>query len=320
MIPGLQTPSERVRAPRFAPRSIGVTSLRPNTTSLRPDTEPEPTPRASGSRVRRWHVAFGCGLAVTAVAVAATWPSRAAHPKNAPEPTVVSGRAGLKTTSSGASERWFPGTATITIDPALAAATPGAKDAIIAAFGAWASSGASLPQLAFDSTSTPGQAVQDGVNRLLLGPITVPGQEADLAITITYADTSTGEIIEADTIFNDAYDWTSVGSDGIACSTGYDLQNVATHEAGHFFGLGEDYDDTTTTMYVSSLPCQTSKRTLTSSDVTVMSGLYAKAPATSAAAGCGARIAPGSSTDGAAWAALGVVALVATRRRRSVRP
>jgi hypothetical protein len=120
--------------------------------------------------------------------------------------------------------------------------------------------------------------VQDGVNRLLLGPITVPGQEGDLAITISYADTDAGERIEADTIFNNAYDWTSIGSgtdQRAACRNRYDLQNVGTHEAGHFFGLDEDYQDQSTTMYVSSMPCQISKRTLSHSDVPVMSGLYA---------------------------------------------
>jgi MYXO-CTERM domain-containing protein len=289
--------------------------------SLRPATEPaEARTPAPGSRRRRWQVGLGCVLAATAVTFAATWPSHSPHSKTGPEPGVVSGRAGLKTTPSGASERWFPGGATITIDPTLAAATPAAKDAVIGAFGAWASSGASLPQLSFDSISTPGQAAQDGVNRLLLGPITIPGQETDLAITITYADTTTGEIIEADTIFNSAYDWTSVGPDAAGCSGAYDLQNVATHEAGHFFGLGEDYDDHTTTMYVSSQPCQTSKRALTPSDVSVMSGLYAQDPKSTQAAGCGATIAPGGNTGGAAWAAIGVVALVVARRRRFARP
>lgn len=315
MLPGLHLPSNRGQALPAGRRSTGLSSLRPNTTSLRPATEPEGTAPAPKSRVRQWHLALGCVLASAAVLSAAAWQSHG-HLRGKPEQSVASGRAGLRTTSSGADERWSPGSATITIDPTLASATPAARDAIANAFGAWASSSASLPQLTFDASSTPGEAVQDGVNRLLFGPITLQGQETDLAVTVTYADTDTGEIIEADTIFNSAYDWTSVGS-GTACSAQYDLQNVATHEAGHFFGLGEDYDDQSTTMYVSSLPCQTSKRTLAQSDVTVVSGLYAQPSQSSAGAGCGARIAPGSGADGGALAAVGLVAMVVARRRRA---
>jgi hypothetical protein len=209
--------------------------------------------------------------------------------------SVVSGRAGLRKTSSGAVEHWSSPALTITIDPSLAAATPTAKQAIMDAFGAWASSGAYLPQVTVDVTTTPGSVAQDGVNRLLFGPITIAGQEKALAITVSYADPDTGEVIEADTLFNSAYDWTSMASaagdrdDERKCSHRYDLQNVATHEAGHFFGLGEDYREVTTTMYVTSDPCQTSKRVLSSSDVAVVSSLYAEPIPVDTApkAGCG---------------------------------
>jgi hypothetical protein len=233
---------------------------------------------------------------------------------------VVSGRAGLRKTPSGDDERWSQGPVTVVVDPTLAAASPTARDAIVAAFGAWMSTSASLPQVTVDISSTPGEAVQDGVNRLVLAPITVPGHESDLAITISYADSSTGQLLEADTIFNSAYPWASidtaeVGDDPSTCGRRYDLQNVATHEAGHFFGLGEDYQDTTTTMYVSSRPCQTSKRVLTATDVSVISGLYAgSSPA--AAASCGAHIARSSETNDGALAASCLLGCAAARRLR----
>jgi Matrixin len=318
MIPGLHLPPKDV-SPSY---HSWLGSLRPNATSLRPAVELEAPARAPESRSHRWHLALACGLACSAVAVAAVAWTTHSHARVRSVQSYVSGRAGLRKTSSGADERWGPAALTITIDPTLAHATPAAKDAIMTAFGAWAASGASLPQLSFDATSTPGGAAQDGVNRLLVGPITVPGQEKDLAITISYADTDTGEIVEADTIFNDAYDWTSIGSpdkgDGKGgCNNRYDLQNVATHEAGHFFGLGEDYDDQATTMYVSSLRCQTSKRALSKSDVSVVSGLYAQAAANSPqSAACGARIAGGKDTGGGALAAMGVVAFALARRHR----
>jgi|HubBroStandDraft_1064217.scaffolds.fasta_scaffold56981_2 matrixin len=318
MIPGLQLPPKEVPITH----NSWLGSLRPNATSVRPAVELDmkvEAPPSPESRVQRWHLALASVLVFTAVAGAAVWTSHS-HVKHKAVEKVASGSAGLRKTSSGADELWSSPALTITIDPTLANATPAAKDAIMNAFGAWASSDASLPQVSFNATSTPGEAVQDGVNRLLLGPITVPGQEEDLAITISYADTNTGEIIEADTIFNNAYDWASIGSaagETTACNNRYDLQNVATHEAGHFFGLGEDYTDESTTMFVSSKPCQLSKRTLSKSDVTVMTGLYAQAAANaSQKAACGARIAGGRDTNGAALMAMGFVAFALVRRHR----
>ena len=215
------------------------------------------------------------------------------------------------------------GAVTITLDPSLAQATPAATEAIMNAFGAWASSGARLPQLSFNATSTPGQAVQDGVNRLLFGPITLAGHEDNLAVTISYADESTGEIVEADTIFNSAYEWTTVdgasASEQGDCDGRYDLQNVATHEAGHFFGLGEDYEDPTTTMYVSSKICQTSKRTLSPPDVSVATGLYAGATAPAQACNLTMSGPTGKQTGGIAFAAL-VIAAIALARTTARRP
>jgi hypothetical protein len=125
--------------------------------------------------------------------------------------------------------------------------------------------------------------------------------------------------VEADTIFNSAYDWTSVvaSSSPNECRGDYDLQNVATHEAGHFFGLGEDYADTTTTMYVSSLPCQTSKRALSVGDVSVVEGLYAQPlPSAAQGAACGARVAVGRDNGAVAPLSAAIAAMVIRRRRR----
>jgi MYXO-CTERM domain-containing protein len=310
--------------PSIVPIKSWLGSLRPNATSLVPaDPALRSLAPSSPTQPRRWMVGGLVAFALTAGVAA--WDARPHHARVEPVTTVVSGRAGLRKTSSGNDERWQQQGLTITIDPTLAQAAPAAKDAIVGAFGAWASSGASLPQISFDSTTTPGQAVRDGVNRLLLGPITVAGHEDALALTLSYVDEATGEVVEADTIFNSAYDWATLdpsasdeGDDGQdGCHHRYDLQNVATHEAGHFFGLGEDYDDETTTMYVSSQLCQTSKRELKKSDVTVVSGLYAQAPAKVAQGhACNASIAGGRGSGGAGVAAIALFAVAATRRRR----
>ena len=89
----------------------------------------------------------------------------------------------------------------------------------------------------------------------------------------------------------------------------------STTRISNFFGLGEDYEDTTTTMYVSSRPCQTSKRVLSATDASVISGLYATAPA-AAASSCGAHVARSGDTNDGALAASCLLGCAAARRLR----
>ncbi|MDP9036404.1 MAG: hypothetical protein M3O50_16510 [Myxococcota bacterium] len=216
-------------------------------------------------------------------------------------PVVVSGTALIRQTPSGAHERWTNTSVTVTLDASLDALDPAAKDAVRSAFGAWVASGIGLPRLVFESSAQSRGAVQDGVNLVRYGPITQPGHEHDLAVTIGYEDATTGEILEADTIFNSDYPLAALLSPSSekaeaddssrGCGDRYDLENVATHEAGHFFGLGEDVEDTRATMYFRSLPCQTHKRVLTGPDRALMTTLYAE-PVPSPAQGCGGSAAP----------------------------
>jgi hypothetical protein len=216
---------------------------------------------------------------------------------------IGAGRARLRETPSGVAELWQQSAVKITIDPTLASLTPGGREPLLEAFATWATAVSALPQVTFDVSTQPGKAAQDGVNLLLVAPITEKGFEHALAITISYADDDSGVITEADTIFNSAYSWTEMAenTDEHACGGRFDLQNVATHEAGHFFGLGEDYDDTSTTMYFESNSCQTSKRQLTSSDVSVMTGLYAQAK-TRVQGGCGGHASARSDISPTYWA------------------
>ncbi len=215
-------------------------------------------------------------------------------------PVVVSGTALIRQTPSGAHERWGNTSVTVTLDASLDALDPAAKDAVRSAFGTWVASGIALPRLVFESSAKSRGAVQDGVNLVRYGPITLPGHEHDLAVTIGYEDATTGEILEADTIFNSDYPMAALPGPSSekaeedssrGCDDRYDLENVATHEAGHFFGLGEDAADTRATMYFRSLPCQTHKRVLTDPDRAVMTTLYAE-PFAGAAQGCGGTMAP----------------------------
>jgi PKD repeat protein len=87
-----------------------------------------------------------------------------------------------------------------------------------------------------------------------------------------------GHILDADIAFNGRdYKWTT---SPFPCFFENDVQNVATHEIGHFLGLDDLYgeDDTEKTMYGSEPPglliCETKKRSLHEDDIAGVSYLY----------------------------------------------
>jgi Matrixin len=264
----------------------------------------------------------------------------------APVMQIVSGSPVLKKSSDGDSVRWHSHKATLYLDASLDKLGNQARDAVQLGFGAWLGSGAKLPGLSFDSTKgAKFGATPDGKSEIMYGPITIAGHENDLALTITFSDPKTGEVLESDMIFNSNHAYgllltnggTSASaqgkgatvnaslSGGTGCDDRYDLQSVATHEAGHFFGLGEDYDVKTATMYYTTGRCETNKRALQSSDETTMGALYVASETDSSAdastdtgKGCGgARIGQGKTGgDASLLSLLGLLGFVAWRRRK----
>ena len=68
-----------------------------------------------------------------------------------------------------------------------------------------------------------------------------------LAITYVWYNTLTEELVEADTVFNKNYQWdlTDIFAGDCGGTTGaYDLQNIGTHEFGHWVGLDDLYSET----------------------------------------------------------------------------
>jgi hypothetical protein len=259
----------------------------------------------------------------------------------APLMQIVSGNPTLKKGADGENVHWHSHKSKLYLDASLDQLGPHAREAVQLGFGTWLGSGAKLPNLSFDSTSGAkfGQE-SNGKSEIMYGPITLKGHENDLALTVTFSDPKTGEVVEADMIFNSTHPYgmlpyqaaagAMTANDMSSCEQRYDLQSIATHEAGHFFGLGEDYDSTVATMYYTTGRCETNKRVLQGTDETTMDALYITSDTqaasnsdgsgeeTATAKGCGgARIGQGN-TNGAApiLSLLGLLGFVAFRRRR----
>jgi len=264
------------------------------------------------------------------------------RPRLDPLAQIVSGNPALKKTSEGDSVRWHSRTSKIYFDSSLDNAGKHAREAIQLGFGTWIATGAKLPNLDFDSTRGAkfGQ-VPNGKSEVMYGPITLAGHENDLALTVTFSDPKTGEVVESDMIFNSRHPFgilpyspaseahSADARSTTGCDQKYDLQSIATHEAGHFFGLGEDFDLKQTTMYYTTGRCETNKRVLQASDETTMNALYLASPAQATGGedpstetsvkGCGgARIGQGRTRGSVPVLSLvGLLGFVVWRRRRS---
>jgi hypothetical protein len=287
--------------------------------------------RRSSSRRTTWIAVGVAGIA----ALIALGVSLTTHKAQPIKPQIVSGRAGPKLTTSGAPQRWWQNDVTVTVDASLANVWPDSTTGVATAFDSWRSADGQLPKITFDARPS-GQILlePDGENRIYYAPITVAGHENDLAITLQYADQTTGEVVESDIIVNSRHPFAVLESetadDGsgestsgnvASCSAKYDVASVVTHEIGHFWGLGEDVVDTNATMYFSTPPCNVLKRHLKTDDVRAVSSLYS-APVPSSdstrVAHCAVTSLGHASTGGVAMLGVMLVVGATARRRRAL--
>ncbi|MEP7048802.1 MAG: matrixin family metalloprotease [Pseudomonadota bacterium] len=333
-------PVPSVRQPIATPKNVQNSLLSGAVAhTVKPSIEPESTaPKLSRKRKLSLKIiGLGALSAVLGLGGAAGISHLRARPALVMQ--IVSGNPALKKGSDGESVRWHANKNKLYLDASLDQLGAHAREAVQLGFGTWLGSGAKLPNLAFDSTKGAEFGKEpNGKSEIMYGPIKLPGHENDLALTVTFSDPKTGDVVEADMIFNSNHPYgllpyqaaagTMTPDDLTLCAQKYDLQSIATHEAGHFFGLGEDYDSTTATMFYTTGRCETNKRVLQGSDETTMDALYTTSSAqgdadaaVESAKGCGgARIGQGR-TNGAPFALslLGVLGFVAWRRRRAER-
>ncbi len=122
----------------------------------------------------------------------------------------------------------------------------------------------------FDVFNADGDLVMDEKNSYSMGDYPVSGV---IAVTRTWWNTYTNEIVEYDIMFDTDFAW----GDAEASTTAVmDLQNIATHEIGHAFGLLDLYNRPCSkqTMFGYSGYGEISKRSLEYGDIAGIQALY----------------------------------------------
>jgi hypothetical protein len=146
----------------------------------------------------------------------------------------------------------------------------GAASAFAAAFNTWHAADANSPSISVASDSSVSSPRADHTYELMFAALS----GRTLAVTYTW-HWSTGSY-ESDTVFSTKAPWFIAPGEGDGCYEGvakYDLQNTATHEFGHVYGLGH-VSATYNTMAPTATMGETYKRSLASGDAAGIRAIY----------------------------------------------
>jgi hypothetical protein len=150
-----------------------------------------------------------------------------AAPASAYLPLSVTVGGGVKSIKWARSPvRWFSSTGSA---PGVTAAQ--FQQTITSAFGTWEA--VPTADITFQFAGSTGAPPGDDDGLSVLGFERHDDLDRTLAATAFSIDLISGAIIESDVFFNTAFDWSVSGA-----ANAFDLQSVATHEIGHFIGLG----------------------------------------------------------------------------------
>jgi len=126
--------------------------------------------------------------------------------------------------------------------------------------------GSSTSSILVADSSSP-----DNQNEIYFANISSSGT---IAVTTTWYNTFTKQIVEMDQVFDDLdYDWSDSSVDGVAGKM--DFENISNHELGHGIGMGHPSDSCSNeTMYRYASYGETKKRDLNTGDIAGINALY----------------------------------------------
>jgi hypothetical protein len=200
-----------------------------------------------------------CRAAVLAVSVAAI---------------MFTAAAGVRAYST--SGPWSTASMPIYLNPAnLRVSAAAAETAFLAGASAWTGQSQASFSYFYAGRVADTNFGYDGRNVALFRHDTNSGS----TLGTTYSWLSGGKLLESDVVFWDGVYAAFTGSSG--CSSGYYLEDIATHELGHALGLNHS-TVLSATMYPTYSLCSTALRTLDADDVKGVESLYPPPPGTNA--------------------------------------
>ncbi len=151
------------------------------------------------------------------------------------------------------------------------------QPAINAAFEVWEQQTGGKVNFVEGAPTTLTRYKRDGVNLVAWGNVS---SASAIAVTYTWYNPTTGEAVEQDVIMNAKLPGkqTYVSNPDAVCGDlyAYDVQNILTHEVGHWVGLDDLYNDADQdlTMYGYGDKGELKKDTLARGDILGMDALY----------------------------------------------
>lgn len=145
-------------------------------------------------------------------------------------------------------------------------------------FQTWSAASSGKVNFVYDGTTSLRRAKLDGQNTITWARL----NGSSLGITYTWYYPDTGQVVDVDTVMNKKYNWSWTNPNSINVETScsqtntFDVQNILTHEFGHWMGLDDLYSSSVKdlTMFGYASPGELKKDLPASGDLLGINSLY----------------------------------------------